>query len=506
MPFAQRRSLADMAVSERRVRPLAVMSSSGRFSAAASYVVARSAIPLLALAAITLGFFVSRGQWLAPAGVLILIAVLFATRIEDTLLAAVMIAAALLGPPVVSIGGIPELGLAELIVPVMLLVVVLRRVSPHHAVTPSGAARFPRIHSGRAINLAVGAYALVIIMNYVRAHYLLGVTVTGTKRAFYDYFVALGAYLIFYWLFTSPGLVWHRLFRFMFWLSAVMCTLGVGAVMLHQPLNFGVLRYSVYDYTSGAVRVGFLETFGTVGLALVLTMRVRFRFAMGLLFVAALVASGGRGAVVGAAVAVALYLIVTRRSWQVVTIGIVAVLLVLAVPTIGSSPQVQRLSQLNEQGLARADRLFLYSESLRRFARQPLTGTGLGVPIFVSNPDPWLAAFYDSQLETGGHATYTSLLKNFGLLGFLPYIAALVFAVIRLSRLAPVDPVAGFFLILLLAVAISLSIGGNGSDPVYFFALAGAAATLAGASRHIAGSRTTSPYGASTLRRARQDR
>ena len=147
---------------------------------------------------------------------------------------------------------------------------------------------------------------------------------------------------------------------------------------------------------------------------------------------------------------------------------------------------MQRLSQLNQQEFSSDGRLYIYNQSLHAFASEPLVGTGVGVPVSVSSPDPKVAAFYEAQLEVGGHATYMALLKNFGLLGFLPFVAAVLIALVSLAPLTRSEPAAGFFFILLAGEVVSMFAGGNGSDPVYFFALAGGSAVLASRRRAAA--------------------
>src|SRR5205085_9546391 len=105
---------------------------------------------------------------------------------------------------------------------------------------------------------------------------------------------------------------------------------------------------------------------------------------------AALISSGGRAAVLGAAVAIGLYFIITRRPWRVMAACIVGVLIALVVPSVGSNPQLQRLSEVNRQVFSSDSRLFIYSHSLRAFADDPLVGTGLGVRISIASPEPGL--------------------------------------------------------------------------------------------------------------------
>jgi O-Antigen ligase len=449
-------------------------------------------LPLVALFAIALGFLASRGQLLFPSSILGLTAILGATLVSNTVLAALLVVAVLLQAPLGNLGGVPYVQLDEILVPALLLVLALRVFSHNVSGTFShaGSAVSGR---ARAINIAVGIYALVIALNYLRSKYLLPSEVVGTKRAFYDYFVALGTYLIFYLLFVSPAMQWQPFLRFVYWSSIVISMVGLATVLLHLPVNFGDLRYSVYDLSSGAVRAGFLETIGIVGIALVVTMKFRFRLPAGILFASALVASGGRTAVVGTVVAVAIYLVITRRSWQLLAISIIALLLAVTVPGIQSSPQVQRLSRLNQTEFAGAGRLLMYDRGLEDFASHPLVGTGIGLPAYVETPEPTVTAFYEAQLEVGGHTTYTSLLKNVGLLGFLPFMAAMVVALLGLIVRVRFesDSLSAFFVVLLLAEIVSMLASGNGSDPVYFFALAGGSAVLA-SRRQIVGSKADS--------------
>jgi hypothetical protein len=436
------------------------------------------ALPLAALVATGFGFLASRGELLYAAGSLALIALLAATLVSGTMLVTLLAVAVLLQPPLGNIGGIPYLQLDELLVPGLLLVVAFRAALSKGSST-SALTKNARSSVARRINIAIGVYAFVIASNFLRSKYLLPSSVAGTRRAYYDYFVALGAYLIFYLIFISSNMKWDRFLRFLYMLTMGVSIVGLTAVLLHIPLNFGNLRYSVYDFNYGAVRVGFLETSGIVGMALIFTTKGRGRRPAGMLFAAALVASGGRAAVIGAVVAVAAYLAITHRSRYVIFTGMVFLLLAIVAPGIQANPQTQRLSELNQKEFAADGRLLLYNRALEDFASSPLVGTGIGVPAFVSTPDPRITAFYEAQLEVGGHATYTSLLKNLGLLGFLPFMAAMIFAIAGLIPRVYSDRLSAFFFVFLSAQVVSMFASGNGSDPVYFFALAGSSAVLA---------------------------
>jgi multisubunit Na+/H+ antiporter MnhC subunit len=436
------------------------------------------------LLAIALAAMISRGQWVALIGFGAVGAAIAVSLLGTRSLLFIVTVAAFLQPPLGNAGGIPQVTLAEVFVPLLLIVLLLRSSGVRVA---DEASRNPLVlrseASARSINAMILIFTTVVVLNLFRTKILFQDVAPGVNRAFYDYAIALGIYLLAYVTLTRQQLTFQGLFRILFLLALVMSIIGVTAVALNLPLNLGSLRYSVYDYGTGAKRVGFLETFGTVGLALTLVRPMRFRWAAGGLFAAALILSGGRAATIGMLVALCTYLLITRRAVRlVIAVGIVVVTLV-TVPVILKNSQLQRLTQVNEKALASAQRSFIYRQSLHEFARHPVAGTGIGRPENVTDPLPFLAKFYDAQLEVGGHATYAALLKNLGLIGFIPFIVALFTALTGLARLVRTSDVAGFLFIVLAAQVVSLFAGGNGSDPVYYFVLGAAAAALARAAR-----------------------
>ena len=446
----------------------------------ASVAVFRAAEVVLILGVAVL---ISRGHWIVAAGFLLIVWLGVVGLLADAQLVWILATAVLLQVPLGNVGPIPSLQLVELVVPLLLFAFVVRRHLTHERVSVAK----PILQTwgpARAIHLPVALFATVVVMNFIRSKYLLPEVIpAGVNRAFYGYGVALGVYYLIYKTLASGTVAFPTLFRFLFRMSVLLSGVGVGAVLLNLPLNFGSLRYSVYDYATGGVRVGFLETFGTVGLALVCVGTVRHRLLAGFLFAAALVTSGGRATAVGVAVAIVLYLSVTRRGLWLIALAGVILGLAFAMPTLQRHAQVQRLTDINSKSFEADGRKFIYEKSYAAFRAHPLFGTGVGVPIVVPTPDPALSAFYEAQLSVGGHGTYAALMKNFGLSGLLPFTAILVAALWRLGRLARSSNSAGFFFIALATQAVASIAGGNGSDPFFFFVLAGAAAVVASASR-----------------------
>ena len=440
-------------------------------------------------AALMCGLLIGRGAWWVPAAGAI-VAALVATGMRGGKPVLVLVtAAALVQLPLSALGPVPDVQLAEIVVPLLALGWLLQSTGRR---ARAGTIRV----SPRLVHIAVGAYAAVLATNFVRSRYLLETT-AAVNRPFFAFAVALGAYALVYLALTSGRVRFEFLFRLLFWLAIAMSIFGIVAVVANIPLNLGNQAFSVAGYKeTSAVRVGFLDVFGMVGLALVVTRPGRFRFASGALFAGALFASGGRSAVLGIILALALYLLVANR-WAplVVTVAIAALVIPLAVPRLEQQSQFQRLTSIGPQVRQTNERAFYYDASLRAFSHHPLTGTGIGAAAPVYARDPDVATFYEQQLQYGGHATYHSLLKNFGLLGFVPFAVALLGAIVGLGRLvARGSPIAGVFFVLLVAQVIALYASGNGSDPFFFFALGGGSAAIAlgGRSRAPAAASSTS--------------
>jgi len=423
---------------------------------------------------LTAAYMIAMGQGLALLGLAALAGVSLVGILGERALVVVLVVATLLQPPLGDIV-LPELQLAEVVVPILLVATLLRMTSiERRQAEPS---------SARLVHAAIAFYALVIVANVVRSKWLLPAVIpAGVNRTFYGYFVGLGVYALVYLILTRRPL-FNTLFHVILILATLMTMIGIGAAVAHVPLNFGNLRYSVYDYSTGATRVGFLETFGITGLALVITRPMRFRLILGLLFATGLIISGGRSAAIGALVATVAYTLIARRGRAVIAVAVLIAMFALTIPSVRTLPQVQRLTQINQKEFASDGRLLIYGESYRAFRKHPVFGTGVGVPAVVASDDRRVSAFYEEQLEIGGHGTYAALLKNFGLSGLVPFAIALLATLWGLATSMHRSPVSGFFFILLIAEAVSAIAGGRGDDPVYYLALGGAAAWLASRAR-----------------------
>jgi hypothetical protein len=421
------------------------------------------------VACVAAGYALAHDEWKAPVALAAAAGAAALLLIGRMSVLALLAAAALYQGPLGNIGPMPAVTLAEIVTPAA--VVVMLVVARRHEVRSDW----------HAIDKAVGVFAVVLAFNFVRSKYLLTTISNGVDRAFYDYAVAIGIYVATRITLKQRQLDTSHLVRLLYPLCAAAALAGLAIVWFHVPLNLGNLRYSVHPYSTGAVRAGFLEAFGAVGAAIVLTHPVRYRVAGLALFGAALVVSGGRAAAAGVAVAALVYAaLVARKTVGAVSVGaLVAAFVVPAAiwswPLIHHQPQVERLASINASSFHGDGRGLIYSESFASFERHPAIGTGFGVrSYFVPSGDqaeiPGVVNFYREQLELGGHATYATLLKTFGLAGLVPFVAALMLALISAARAR--SRAGGFFFVLLGTQAIALIAGGDGNDPLYFFLLA----------------------------------
>jgi len=109
----------------------------------------------------------------------------------------------------------------------------------------------------------------------------------------------------------------------------------------------------------------------------------------------------------------------------------------------------------------------------------------LGKTYNVSENLPVPSDFLEGQLRMGGHATYVALLKNFGLVGFLPYIAILVVAFVNCFKmgrtrtfnrkwhleLVQIPEIATFLGLYIVAYAVGCVAGGDGASIFFYFVL-----------------------------------
>lgn len=377
----------------------------------------------LVFAAIAVGLFVAKGlSWLVL-GALLLAAVM-ASSSEYKIAAAVLLVFYPFSPG--SLGPVPQVLLAELLVPVAFPLVLL-------AVARSGQPLVPR----QGVRYAVAAGVLVV----VTAFHLLtgpvlgsvgGLTQLGASglRPFYNLFVYVLLFFMAVWVLDwvpKTKESWTRVLKTLLVTSLLLALLRLISVGLdiNTPLLAGVFDYGgetrLRDGTP-FFRIGGLAETATLGLACLSAlwaMRVikPWSAALTALLLLALVGlSGGRSLAIGVAAALFVYFIgpARGRRMQVILSGAaLAGITVFAALRYGYAAQIARILAL-EGGIAQQDpaRAEIFNILWGYFLANPLVGKGIGVAA-VGLSDSFVA----SQVVAGGHSSYMSMLGNFGLAG-----------------------------------------------------------------------------------------
>jgi O-antigen ligase len=395
-----------------------------------------------------------------------------------------LILSVLLSVPLGDVGPVPDVRLEEVLIPLLAGGFFVRYM------VAGGFWSVFRHGPTLGLHLLVFLYFAVILGNYLRKPLLPSNLISSAGegdqglRTYYDYFLALTIYVLCYFTVVRGHISLRAVMKLLMWASLIVSLAGLALLAAGFQLSLGELRYSIYYYEYGAVRIGFLETFSVIGLGLAIAgvwppwnrttrLLVVSVFALGLLF------SGGRAATIGLAVAVILFLVLTRRGVHLVLLSCLVLGLLLMPWTLSTIPQVKRFTETGSTlgDTSWNDRAYIYGVSMREFAKNPIFGTGIGHVVPVVGETPVDVLFLEEQLRFGGHGAYAAVLKNLGLAGFLPFVGMLVWSLRRLgsavsSRPYSPERVPSFLFILLVSLAIGAIMGGNGSEPLLFVTLA----------------------------------
>jgi O-antigen ligase len=386
--------------------------------------------------------------------------------------------------------GAPDLSGKEIMVPLFLLALLVRLFAKKGSIDVLS----PRHNT---LSFFIFFFFAVVFANYLR-HPLMPANLLGLGsevggfRSYYEYFLGIGAYILILYYGYKYKKVLYNTIRLLLFLSTVMCVIGI-SMYIGEFSFFGIqsLVWSVHEYSYGAVRIGFIGTFGQLGLLLLLSnafsFRWRFgRYLLGLLFITSLFLSGGRAVLVGSLAAVAGWLFLRRRYLLVTCTTIAMVAGYLSLSMITSSvwhPQLLRLTNVSSLQEGDISRYYTYQYAIADFLDHPLFGTGLGespdIPAELLGRYPTL----ETNLRMGGHATYAAILKNFGLVGTVPYLAILIIAFVacfkaanrgvfdsmRDLNLRRIPQVAVFLGSYVVAYSVQTIAGGHAASTLFYF-------------------------------------
>lgn len=323
------------------------------------------------------------------------------------------------------VGSIPQLLIAEVLVPAAFPVVLFGVVRNARPVVPRNGGLF-----------AVAGGMIVLVGAF---HFLVGPVAAGLSgaslgatglRPFYD----LGVYVLLFfmtmWLLDYmpwSSQSWVKFLRTLMFVSAVLAVLRVftGLSGIDTPLLGGVFDYGGRTSLAGgsyAFRIGGLAESAGLGLAslgalwIMRAVKPSAAVAFLLSFLVAAGLSGGRALTIGLIVAGFAYLVGPVRVGRLRVVIVSAVMLSLAWFTAvmyGFATQINRILAL-EGGIEQQDpaRFKAISVLWQYFLDNPLIGKGIGVA-----GEGLVDQFVAAQVLAGGHSSYASILGNFGIIG-----------------------------------------------------------------------------------------
>jgi len=289
---------------------------------------------------------------------------------------------------------------------------------------------------------------------------------------------------------TSLKLLWQ--------LSLILSLLGIILVYSHPAQNVlynlqnrGIISASFFDTggsnlletryrdpTTGTPHIDTLPGVAAMGLFLLLTVKskIPLKWVLGTFFGYALILSGYRSAFAGTVLALVVWLLIKRKPKYLVVSLVILIALYLGIFVFrenlpGFFQRTFRIrGSFRELDIGRAVAFSFFWQS---FLSHPLFGVGIGHSGFGYSSD-WLTFFVSEQLRRGGHGTYLSVPYLFGLVGFIPFMIALIQGIkssyqLSLKTGSKLDQSFAMFCFLFLIFnTIPMTFGGAGESPLYF--------------------------------------
>lgn len=257
----------------------------------------------------------------------------------------------------------------------------------------------------------------------------------------------------------------------------------------------------------GSLRIPFLERFSQIGFLLVLIndrYGKRYRWPLLGFFLLGILVGGGRAGLLSTAVGIIIWLALNRRyliASSIVFAGLVAVLMAPVLYELVPSPQLKRFVRLGPMEESSTSRHYIFKTSIEEFVDSPVFGTGFGkeYDIGLIRAEGRFfehSNFINDELRSGEHTTHLQLLKNLGLVGYVPFLMLWLYPLFRLRTAAmsssqSIDKsfkqLCQFCLVLVLVLMIRMVTEGNGSETRNYFLMAFLACAMAQAARYMHG-------------------
>lgn len=303
-------------------------------------------------------------------------------------------------------------------------------------------------------------------------------------KLYWKYFCCFLAYLIaIYWINRNriaPSQVLSIYLPVAFFMSFL------GFLMIATGIKIPGLSghaWHVSQTSVGATRLPFLGAFAQLGFILVLTEgsgKLKYRWAYLGFFALGIFLSGGRAVLFATLAALIVWFLLNRR-FLLTGVGLGSVLLIAItaqiVQEIAPNPQLQQLAKvggsLEEDSVQRS---FVFQGLISEIKENPIFGTGFGksydTGLIIIRGKFVDADFVDKQLRSGSHSTHLQLMKNLGLVGYLPYMLIWLYSIYKLLPVAFNPPPgmpnelqrnARFCILITVALLIRWGFEGNGS-------------------------------------------
>lgn len=407
-----------------------------------------------------------------------------------------------------SVLSVKSFSVAEMGVPLLFLITIL-----DFAATGGKVKRF-HCERRNMIGFFLGLFIFVILLNYIRNPLLptsiVGDSIDESAGGFKTYYRYLNGSLVFllivYWtnrLEISAATVMQMFGWIVLMIVAIGFFVHFTGVAVPGLDSFKWTGKVTEGFGSGAgsTRLPILEQFSQIGFFLALTGAALFRtpkmrlLAIGV-FILGVYLGGGRGAVLTTFGGMGVFLFLRRRFFLTGLLAVTAIFALLSIKTIhemAPNPQIARLTDLGSLDESSVGRSYIYKYGLQKFLDNPLFGTGLGqdidIGIIRTGYKFETGEFIEKQLRMGGHATHISLLKNLGLVGYIPFVMMWVAPMVAMLPVAlakcPKDfqgiqqwRQAQFVIIYFSAILVRMLMEGNGSELKYYVYLGLAAVIL----------------------------
>jgi len=350
------------------------------------------------------------------------------------------------------------------------------------------------------------ALIITVVVNYARnpvlAQKAMGVAEqAGGVRSYYD--IAAGLCLTFVIIWYLTYYLQDRKAIRPFLASVAIFSISIGFLQLaafffkfqlpflYSAFRFEHMVFGVGRYGGMAFRIGGLSECAVIGMSAILglsygkKLRIKEIFALGLCAIL-LILSGGRAYAGGALIVIAVYagLSSLKRAMIFIIGGLCMIYIFWFLASSGYlGGQWERFATIGK-GYEAVDqwRDASYHMMLDSIARKPIFGKGVG---YVGTGSNQTVQFAMAQLKVGGHGAYLSILALFGIFGLYFLVTALTYGIIKgfvivRRSISNESILAMFCLLLLIIIATSYFVSGNGYSDMHLYLCIG---ILAGLSR-----------------------